>query len=448
MYVTNSSMPCKQESPFKYRTHDSNRMSAAKNPYDLIVVGAGLSGLYVAVEWLKKNPSKSCCLLEKYGYTGGRVVTYHTYVPGRGKLHWEGGAGRIANHHHRVRRLLTRYGLTFAPLSGSWGFSYPLLPSPFTPLTDLYLPPLAQLSPRLLGQTTLSTLLRKVYGSARTKAYLATFPYYAEFHSLRADLALASLQSDLHSPAGFGVCAEGLSALTDALTREFLLRGGVLQQRCTVERVCYTERPLCLTVSERASKDADPITRHEYSLRVVLALDASSLHHIQGVSHLPVLRHLKMIPLLRIYAVFPVHQGKSWFSDISTTVLDSPLRFFIPIQPDKGVVMISYTEGPTAEYWMTMSPDQRQREVLAEARRVFSPRTIPDPLFFHSHPWKTGCTYWQPGTYDPVKESERSIQPFPGHPLYLSSESFAVMQCWMESALIQAEAVLDSLANS
>lgn len=416
--------------------------------YDLIVVGAGLAGLYVAVEWLKKHPQKSCCLLEKYGYVGGRVVTYQTYVPGRGKVQWEGGAGRIAVTHRRVLHLLKRYGLTFVPLSGKWAFSYPALPNPFTALTDLYLPPLTRLSPALLGQTTLSTLLRRVYGPTRTREYLATFPYYAEFHTLRADLAISSFQSEMHSPQGFGVCVEGLSALANGLLQDFLRLGGILKKRCTVERVCYTERPLCVTVSEQQGKDTPLLRQELYASHVVLALDASSLHHIQGVSHVPVLRHLDMIPLLRIYAVFPVRHGVSWFSDIGTTVLDSPLRFFIPIQPDKGIVMISYTEGPDAVYWMKMSPEQREREVMAEARRVFSSRTIPDPLFFHSHPWKTGCTYWKPGKYDPVKESQQSIQPFTGHPLFLCSESFAVMQCWMESALIQAEAVLDALSHN
>jgi hypothetical protein len=126
---------------------------------------------------------------------------------------------------------------------------------------------------------------------------------------------------------------------------------------------------------------------------------------------------------------------------------DSPLRFFIPVQPDKGVVMISYTEGSDAEHWMKMPRDLRHREVLKEARRVFHRHTIPDPLVMKSHPWKTGCTYWLPGDYDPHEESDASVQPLKGWPLYVCSESFAVEQSWMESALVQAEKVLSHLAT-
>lgn len=408
---------------------------------DLLIVGAGIAGLYVGLEWLKKNPDSRCILLEKYGYTGGRIVTYHTSVRGRGRLQWEGGAGRIPTSHHRVRALLRRYELTFVPISRTWGYSYPVQPNPFTAWTDGYLPPLSRLAPSVLRGTTLSTLLRRVYGPARTRAYLSSFPYFSEFHTLRADLALQALQGELRSPASFGVCAEGLSELMNRMEQEFVGRGGVLRHECPVDHVEVHARPLCVRAMHTPSQ-----TRHEYRAhRVVLAMDAVSLRHLRGVSSLPVLSRLHMEPLLRIYAVFPIRQGKSWFSDIGTLVTDSPIRFFIPVQPDKGVAMISYTEGDDARRWMNMKPLERHRVVMDELRRLFAPLPIPDPLFIHSHPWKTGCTYWLPGNYDPAVESEASVQPWPEHPLYLCSESFAVMQSWMESALVQAEKVVARL---
>jgi protoporphyrinogen oxidase len=40
-------------------------------------VGAGIAGLRVGIDVMKKHPKLRCCILEKYGYNGGRVVTYH-----------------------------------------------------------------------------------------------------------------------------------------------------------------------------------------------------------------------------------------------------------------------------------------------------------------------------------------------------------------------------------
>ena len=63
--------------------------------YDVIIVGGGIAGLRVGIEALKKQPSINCCILEKYGYIGGRIVTFRKNIPKIGEVQWENGAGRI-----------------------------------------------------------------------------------------------------------------------------------------------------------------------------------------------------------------------------------------------------------------------------------------------------------------------------------------------------------------
>ena len=81
---------------------------------------------------------------------------------------------------------------------------------------------------------------------------------------------------------------------------------------------------------------------------------------------------------------------------------------------------------------------------MTEARKLFPERTIPDPIFFKQHPWYEGCTYWLPGSYNVEEESKKSLHPRP-HTipnLFMCGESFAVHQCWIESALDQADKLL------
>jgi hypothetical protein len=195
--------------------------------------------------------------------------------------------------------------------------------------------------------------------------------------------------------------------------------------------------------------------------KVVLALDVTSLRHVKGISQLPVLRHLKQEPLLRVYAVFPTHKATSWFSGMAKEVVPGPIRFFIPMDATKGLAMISYTEGKDARFWMDIkSVKEREKAIMKALRELYHDKEIPDPVMIKFHGWNTGCSYWLPargaargaaatakenwlpGKYDAEEESDKSVQPDPTQPLYLCSESFAVQQSWMESALVQAEKVL------
>jgi monoamine oxidase len=147
-----------------------------------------------------------------------------------------------------------------------------------------------------------------------------------------------------------------------------------------------------------------------------------------------------MNPLLRIYAAFPIRNGTSWFSGMPKVVTSDPLRYIIPINASKGEIMISYTDGEDARYWMKKSPHAMETEIMRRVRALFPDRDIPDPLLIKTYSWSHGCSYWKPGHYDRVAESKKSLHVMPG--VFLCGESFAVHPCWMESAVEQTDKLL------
>ena len=150
-----------------------------------------------------------------------------------------------------------------------------------------------------------------------------------------------------------------------------------------------------------------------------------------------------MKPLLRTYAIFPTPNGKAWFHDIKKTVTAHPIRFVIPLDPTKGTIMTSYTDANDAEYWIKMDKNL-EKKIMAGLREVFPHKKIPDPLYFKAHPWYEGCTYWLPGSYDPVEQSNKIMCPLPNkwQHLYVCGESFSMRQAWMEGALEHADALI------
>lgn len=373
--------------------------------YDLIIVGGGIAGLRVGIEMSKKGTQ--CCILEKYDI-GGRVTTFKKVIPGFGQVQWENGAGRISTSHKKVLKLFKQYGLTFVPHSNdSTYFSGTIRPNYFNDLIKVYLEPLTKLDPIILATHTLGELLNKTLDNA--KEFYMKFPYFSEIHILRADIALHSFSNEMGS-SSFGSCKEGLSSLVDSMKDEFVSLGGTIILNTELVRI----RKNILYCRDKVY----------IAKKIVLAVDSSALKLIKGINA-PVLKYLTMEPLLRIYAVFktPV--------TIPRIITDSPIRNIIPITPH--IVMISYTDGADTMVWRKKEQDA----VMKELRKIVD---VPDPIFFKKHYWDKGCTYWLPGKYDVEEESYKSLQISDN--VFVCGESFAVNQCWIESALDQADKLL------
>jgi monoamine oxidase len=179
---------------------------------------------------------------------------------------------------------------------------------------------------------------------------------------------------------------------------------------------------------------------------VILALHKEALDHIPFAKrHMPALKHLKMEPLVRMYAVFPLTNGKSWFAGKPKMVTNDPVRYIIPV--GKDTIMISYTEGPYARFWIDLQKQKGaymvQREVMKHIRSLFPDLTIPDPLLFKFHPWSSGCTYWIPGPYDVRKMSDQAHQLTKR--VFACGESISLRQAWTEGALESADTLLQLL---
>ena len=420
--------------------------------HDLIVVGCGVAGLRVGIEAAKKGIS--CCILEKYGYCGGRVFTYI-----KGRYRWESGAGRIAASHVKVRALMDKYGLAFQPFHGDSSSLHAgvLEKNTFKELCDIYLEPLRGLPANVLSNNTIGDLLDATMDDA--KGFYLKFPYFAEIHTLRADRALHSFDNEMGSTR-FGGCEGGLSRVTDGMVEEFLSLGGSIIHECTVESLNRRDhylsplfRPLNGPAKKRVGaqllcKMGDGSHRIIECGTCVFALHADAVRGIKGLAHLPVLNKLRMEPLVRIYMVFPVRKGKAWFTDIGRVVTDDKIRYMIPM--GGGNVMISYTDGSDARYWLSKLDATKKNgekavchEIMSRVRALFPDIHIPDPLFVTFHPWQSGCTYWTCGNYSVEEESLKALHPMREYPsVFMCGESFSVNQCWIESALDHADSLL------
>lgn len=434
-----------------------------KPNYDYIIVGGGISGFYAALSLQKKHPSDSIAILEKYKGVGGRTYSYQPPdFPGVG---WEMGAARIHESHKMVIDLVKKYGLTLLPISSEVVYkktgSSPIIPNTFETFSiPAFITPLTQLSDVELREHTLYSLMVKVYGSQKTKEIFDEFPYYGEVYLLRADLALKTfVDGEMGTRDKYFVIKEGFSALIHAMRDEFEGGGGTVLVRHSLLEVkkgmggqgdgVSTD---CVVEFGRKKKD-EP---HGFiTLRAekacILALHADALRTIKGVSHMKELKHVKTLPLFRIYAIFP---KPVWFKNIPRLVTQGGVRYIIPIDVEKGVTMISYTDGEDSEKYNAVFKKEGEKGlmkvVMKDVRELFPDLKIPDPVFFKGHHWDTGVTYWLKGDYNVEDASLAACKPFPKSlpGVYVCGESFSLRQAWVEGALEHTATCLKVVESS
>jgi monoamine oxidase len=428
-------------------------MLALHASYDCIVVGAGISGLWMAREILKEHPEWSVALAERYKGLGGRTYSYSP--PGFPGVSWEMGAGRVRSDHRMVLDLLREYSLTWAPIGGDIAFVSKNGAAPQENLFEsvmvpMYFEPLRRLSPETLAKHTIEELLTNVVGSSKTKELLAQFPYRAEVTTLRADLALKQFLGggEMSGHSGYGVVAEGFSELIRRMREDIEKRGCVILNRHRL--VDIQKGPAKATDLKFEFGPGKGHITLRAKRACVLALHKDAVAEIRALKNIDALRFLKTQPLLRCYAIFK----NTWFEDLPRIVTPERPRYILPIDKKRGVIMISYTDSDdTREYVRTLNKSGEaalEKLILEDVRKLFPERDIEKPLFFRPHAWETGATYWLPGDYSPEEESVSAVHPlpekFPG--LWLCGESWSMRQAWVEGALEHAKVCLHALKKT
>jgi protoporphyrinogen oxidase len=419
--------------------------------YDICILGAGIAGLYCARELSKQYPKASICILEKYKFIGGRISTFKHTVSGIGAaaVSWEAGAGRIHSSHHDVLELLKEYKLGLIPIPEAIEYRTADGPTPVDFSRYLHsFSSISQLPPTTLSNSTVKDILVQTLGKSMANELVDRYEYRSELDTLRADYALDILKKELGHHSGFYVVQGGFSGLVAGLKRDVEAAGvKILRQyeASTIEKVSEGSKYRIIL------KNKSPI----HAAKVIVALPRDAVAMMPCFKNLEILKQVKMRPLLRIYALFPPMNGATWFNTdyfeggLKKFICAKPVRYVIPIDKTKGTMMISYTDGDDAQYWMDRIERYGEAKVVEECveqlRCLFPLFYIPNPIYFKCHPWQDGCSYWTPGNYDIKVESKKSLQPLPDSMpgVYMCGESWAVKQCWVQSALTSAKDLLD-----
>jgi len=419
-----------------------------KDSYDILIIGAGIAGLYTAIECLKRYPKQRIALAEAYHIAGGRVSTFSADISGV-HYQWEMGGARISENHHMLLGLLKHYKIDTIPISGQPQFkesgAYPIEPDNFGPALPITIGSLANLSPEILGSKTIRQLLSQFYKPKELEAILIRHPYRGELDTMRADIALKLFQNEFSPSEKYLLCKPGLSTLIKKMIEDFENRGGFLFLKHKLLEIRGEDE----FIFKSGKTDSEIVFK---SKKTVFAIPSPALAKLKQFSSWPTLKFLTMKPLLRVYAVFPPGpDGQHWFEDLPKIVTATRLRYIIPGNVKTGSIQISYTDSTDAEPLIEILKKDGESalgEGLVKDLRTLFGKKIPDPLFVKAHPWNDGVTYWLPGKYDPYELSKKAINPLKEHQnWFVVGESYSITQGWIEGALEHAKFALPKILD-
>jgi protoporphyrinogen oxidase len=370
----------------------------------IIVVGAGIAGLYAAMRILNKYDNAHVTILEKASYIGGRIKT----VTHQG-VTMDAGAARFNDNHKRLFKLFAELGISKD--KDMWPLTtqkiYIKDTHKFDIKTNQHIKHIITLAentdPNHLKHITLKMFMKEHLKDSVVDDIIYSFGYNTEFDLMNAYDAVKIFKTDfLDDEIQYYVLRDGMDLLIKKLVSRLEASG-----RCEIS----LQQGVCDVGKGYVVVDNDKKIHCDL---VVLAITKKTLEALPGLKSNKILQKslstLANGELMRVFSKFPVENKtqKVWFHDIPRVTTNNFVRYIIPLNYEKGSIMVSYTDGSYAREW-NMLPNLKEN-IMKNLRKLFPRKDIPEPLWMRAFYWDEGSHCWLPGarkyrnTKDTVKE--------------------------------------------
>jgi len=409
--------------------------------HDIIIVGAGIAGLYSAYRILKQSPDTSVLILESGAKSdiGGRMGNDQFYGASVVK---GAGIGRKKTD-VLLASLLKELGIKTHEFTVNHQFS-----------------PLIQDQVVDVNQTV--AYLRKIYKSLNQNQNIHLNQKFKEFATehlgerLYHQFVLSTGYTDYEDADVYSVLylyqmdnnASGWTAFDvpwSELVDQLKIRVGPYQIKTghEVASIHYNECKFDV-VSKTVSTNK---TNVFHAKKVIVATRIDTMKRL--FPGMPVYKQIQGQPFVYVYAKFNKESATLLKQLVPTyTVVGSPLQKIIPMSPNKGVYMIAYADNHNAtrlKPYLDETHESNKRYFERQMERALGLNTNTLHIIaFTSYYWKIGTHYCEPlnTQYDRNLQQmlNRAQHPVPG--IVVVGEAVSAHQGWTEGALESVDRVL------
>ena len=425
--------------------------------HDIIIVGGGISGLYLAY-LLSTKTSKNVMLLEKSNRLGGLIDSrFETFQKGSRQTRkktqmtkYEAGGAVVYDHQKHMLRLLKELTIETNKLpfdsEGNYlkelreeGRAQPLAKSENKRYIALLKKVFAFMDKKketYCRQYTLEQICIQVVGFQDTRFLEFCYGYAGEFRVANSVVARKNIENEVFHSKNVVFFKNGYERVIDRLAE-------AVQDKVTIhlnkEVIHFNEhKDGHYTVN---TKDGHYITRQLVFMvpqQVLAKMDRS--FHPEEITKL---NCVEPISLCRVFHKYNVQKGENkWVEKVKYATVNNALRQVIPANKKKGLLQISYSDWYFADFWGKLNDKQSKKLTQTLVKETYPSAKIKPPTWTKTHFWKGAIHFWKPNC------NERSLYNSITHMrknLFIGGESFSLNQGWCEGAIQTSEKIFKLL---
>lgn len=389
--------------------------------YDYIIIGAGISGLYTGYLIKKNNPNSKILILESNNYIGGRMGIDTFYST---RITTGAGIGR-KNKDINLIKLLNELKVVYTEFKINTILAENITEIDITKIMK-QLKTEYETNKDIKKPLKFKTFATEILGPILYKNFLINSGFH-DYENEDAYSVLTDYHMEYNTSGWIGLSipwVELINKLVNVIDKKNIKLKSTVTKVNTINKEVHINN-----------------ANNNYSYIYKKLVVATTISSIEKLLKLPMYKQIKAQPFLRIYAKINSEYIDIMKEKVPKMLIVSTLLYkIIPMNPNKGIYMIGYTDNYGAESLIKHIEDKKYIEEML-AKSIDLPKIVIDKLKHYY--WKEGTHYFKPYKFNKIEFINKAQHP--KNNIFVVGECLSVDQGWTEGAITSVNNIIDKI---